>query len=104
MCGLCGLFGVAGHWTDGLAGPGGAAARRHRATVANRILRPFGLSLHDWATRFTLRTRTGKVAVIDHLGAVWPEAERLSGAPCDPLDLDLIARLEAEGGGAEVGA
>jgi hypothetical protein len=98
MCGLCGLFGVAGHWTDGLAGPGGAAGRRHRARVANRFLAPFGLGLHDWATRFTLRSATGKVAVIDHLGEVWPAAERLSGRRCDPLDPALLARLEARAG------
>ena len=95
MCGLCGVFGVAGHWTDGLAGPGGLAVRRHRATVANRFLRPYGLVLQDWATRFTLRSATGKAAIVDHLGAVWPAAEQLRGRPCDPLDPALLDRLAA---------
>jgi hypothetical protein len=97
MCGLCGAFGVASHWTDGAGG--GLAARRHRARVANEILGSYGLVLQDWANRFTLRSRTGKTAVVDHLGAVWPTAERLSGRACDPLDPELIEALERRGAG-----
>jgi hypothetical protein len=100
MCGLCGAFGVAGHWSDGLAGPGGMALRRHRARVANQVLQRFGLTLHDWANRFTLRSRTGKIAIVDHYGAIWPAAEKLYPQGCDPLDPDLIRSLEAKAAGA----
>jgi hypothetical protein len=100
MCGLCGAFGVAGHWSDGLAGPGGMGLRRHRARVANEVLRLFGLTLHDWANRFTLRSRTGKIAIVDHYGAIWPAAEKLTVNGCDPLDLDVIRALEARTGSA----
>jgi hypothetical protein len=92
LCGLCGAFGVASHWTDGQGG--GQAARRHRARVANAVLGLYGLTLRDWANRFTLQSRTGKTAIVDHLGAVWPTAERLSGRLCDPLDSEVIAALE----------
>jgi len=40
-----------------------------------------------------LRDRKGRTAVVDNLGAVWVEAERLCGRPLDPLDADLIAAL-----------
>jgi hypothetical protein len=36
------------------------------------------------------------MAVVDNFGALWPEAERLSGRPCDPLDPAVIAALEAD--------
>lgn len=99
MCGLCGIFGVEAHWTDdpGTSGESRRADRWHRARVANRLLALWGLGLVPWGARFTLRGRTGKTAVVDHLGAVWPAAERMAG-PCDPLDPALIARLESSGG------
>ena len=92
MCGLCGAFGVASHWSDGTAG--GPAARRHRARVANEVLGFYGLVLQDWANRFTLRSRTGRTALVDNLGAVWPTAEQLTGRVCDPLDPALLDALE----------
>ena len=42
---------------------------------------------------WVLRDRKGRTAVVDNLGAVWVEAERLCGRPLDPLDADLIAAL-----------
>ena len=96
MCGLCGLFGGARHWTDppGAATRTPEAERRHRVEVANRMLRPFGLRLASWAGRYTMTGPTGRAAVIAHVGALWPTAERLAGRPCDPLDARLLAELE----------
>ncbi|WP_309296445.1 hypothetical protein [Methylobacterium frigidaeris] len=71
------------------------AQRRARASAANRILGLYGLRLAAWADRYTLSGRTGRSAVVDHLGALWPAAERLAGRPCDPLDPAIIAALEA---------
>ena len=31
--------------------------------------------------------------VVENLGAVWVEAEKLAGRPLDPLDPDLVAAL-----------
>ena len=42
-----------------------------------------------------LRDRKGGTAVVSDLGAVWIEAERLHGAPLDPLDPGLVAALSA---------
>ncbi|TGD97017.1 hypothetical protein [Methylobacterium nonmethylotrophicum] len=96
MCGLCGAFGAPDHWSDGVvrsAPP--QAQRRARAEAANRVLGLYGLRLAPWADRYTLSGRTGRSAVVDHLGALWPAAERLAGRPCDPLDPAVIAALEA---------
>lgn len=96
MCGLCGLFGGARHWTDTPTERARTpeAERRHRVEIANLMLRPFGLRLASWAGRYTLASRTGRAAVVEHVGALWPTAERLAGRPCDPLDPALLAELE----------
>jgi hypothetical protein len=97
MCALCGAFGVTEHWADG--GEGTAlspfAERRGRADVANRVLGLYGLKLAAWGSRFTLTSRTGKMAVVDSFGTLWPLAEQIAGRPLDPLDPDIIAALEA---------
>lgn len=99
MCGLCGLFATDRHWIDG-AGSGqrtGEGERRHRAEVASAVLGLWGLRLSSWAGRFTLTGHTGKSAVVDHLGALWPQAERIAGRPLDPLDPAVIERVERVG-------
>lgn len=103
MCGLCGIFGLEAHWTDdpGASPVSRRADRAHRARVANTVLGLFGLKLSAWADRFTLSGRTGKSAVVDHLGAVWPVAEKLAGRPCDPLDPAVIERMEALAAGGD---
>ena len=98
MCALCGAFGVAEHWMDGAGGAAGrataSAERRARAAAANRVLGLYGLKLAEWGWRFSLTSRTGKMAVVDHFGVLWPEAERLAGRACDPLDPEVIAAVE----------
>ncbi len=101
MCGLCGTFGSADHWTDGVGEVGTsvpAAERRRRAGVANEVLGIYGLKLMEWSNRFTLTGRTGKSAGVDQFGAVWAEAERMTGRVCDPLDPDVIEAMEARRG------
>ena len=108
MCALCGVLGGAGHWTDPVhrpslyaAAPDPAERRRGRTlrvAAARRILDHYRLTLADWqGSAFVLSTATGKNEVIDDLGHLWPAAERLLGRACDPLDPDLLARLEAAG-------
>jgi hypothetical protein len=109
MCALCGVLGSSLHWTDAAARPGlftrnidGVQRRReraHRIACASRVLGVYGLTLSDWqASSFILSTATGKTELVDDLGHLWAAAERLLGHPCDPLDPDLIIRLEASGG------
>ena len=108
MCGLCGALGGADHWTEGAASAAPAApatmtptqARRLRARVASRVLAHYGLTLGEWtAGAYILRGRTGRTAMVPHLGALWPAAERLAGRPCDPLDPELIRHLDRTGRG-----
>lgn len=109
MCSLCGILGGSEHWSDAAAREGvytrnrsGSDRRIERASrvrVANRVLAHFGMKLADWqGTSFVVSTYTGKRAIIDDLGHLWPAAEQLSGRACDPLDPELIARLEAGNG------
>ena len=109
MCALCGVLGGPDHWTDAVDRPGvftrntDSIARRRermrRVASANRILAHFGMSLTDWqGASFLLSTRTGKTEIVDNLTHLWARAEALSGRPCDPLDPDLLARLEASDG------
>ena len=96
MCGLCGMFGGGDHWTDqsGTIGLERAAERRHRVAVANAVLEPFGVRCAEWQGRLTVSGRTGRSTVVDHLGALWPAAEKMAGRPIDPLDLAVIERVE----------
>jgi len=68
--------------------------------AANRVLSAFALSLSDWqGASYVIASRTGKNEVFEDLGQLWPVAERMIGRACDPLDPDLIARIEAMGDG-----
>ncbi len=104
MCGLCGILGGRGHWTDPATNPGAFAGRGDSHTLArerqvrtalvNRVLGHYALSLKDWnAASYVLRGGTGKTALVDNLSQMWAEAEAMTGRECDPLDEDLIAAL-----------
>ena len=110
MCSLCGILGGNEHWADAVARPGVYTRnveridrRRERAarvTAANRILSAYALALSDWqGSSFVLANRTGKSEMVEDLGHLWPAAERMIRRDCDPLDPDIIARLEAMGDG-----
>jgi hypothetical protein len=92
VCGLCGVFGVAEHWTDGSAGS--YAEKQHRVSVGNEVLGTFGLRLAEWSGRYTLTGPTGGSAVVDNFGTLWPAAERLVGRELDPLDAKVIEGIE----------
>jgi hypothetical protein len=106
MCALCGVLGGSDHWTDATGRPGvftrmadpleRRRERARRVSVANRILRHFGMQVSDWqGASFLLSTATGKTEMVENLSHLWSVAERLSGRPCDPLDPALLRRLEA---------
>lgn len=106
MCGLCGLFGTAVHWTDTAAAPEAFTGdkvqtlrqeRYARIALANRILRHYSLKLSDVAGRsYLLTSATGKQAIVPDIMAMWTEAEKLLGRSCDPLEAGLIDRLKAD--------
>ena len=90
MCALCGVI-LNEHWAEQ---EGGRRERVFRAALLNRVLGYFGLSLHDWSGAvYVLRDRKGSATVVQDIGAVWSEAERLLGRSLDPLDAGLVAEL-----------
>ena len=104
MCSLCGILAGRGHWTESAANPEVFAGRGQAHTVArerqqrtrilNVVLAHYGLSVSDWAaSRYVLRSRTGRSALVANLNELWAEAEKLLGRPCDPLDPSLLADL-----------
>jgi hypothetical protein len=100
MCGLCGVLGGEGDWTDRGAAPFSAARTRRaerleRVRIANLVLAQFGLELSDWqGAKYQLASRTGRTEIVDNLAQLWQSAERILGRTCDPLDPALIARME----------
>ena len=92
MCVLCAAL-LSDHWAET---DGGRRARAVRVRLLNRVLGHYGLSLGDWAgSVYTVRDGKGGSAVVQDVGTLWQAAEDLAGRPLDPLDLDLIATLEA---------
>jgi hypothetical protein len=90
MCALCGVLQTS-HWAERGSG---RRERVLRTRLVNRVLEHFGLALADWGGRvYVLTDRKGKTAVVDDLGGLCAEAERLAGRPLDPLDPDLVAAL-----------
>ena len=79
------------HWAER---EGGRRGRALRVGLVNRVLGLYGLHLDDWSGRvYVLRDGKGRTAVVENLGALWAEAERLAGRPLDPLDPDLVGSL-----------
>src|SRR5580765_840498 len=100
MCGLCGAFGGADHWTAASANPqvfGETRTRRaeraERVRIANAVLSAFALRLDDWqGASFVLAGATGKREIVETLPEVWRAAAAMLGRPIDPLDASLIDR------------
>jgi len=64
--------------------------------VTNEVLRYYGLKVSDWSgTKYVLRDGKGRTELVQDLGSLWPEAQRLTGRPLDPLDPALHAALRA---------
>ena len=90
MCVLCGVL-LEEHWAEG---EGGRRARVFRVRLLNRVLGFYGLRLDDWSGRvWTLRDQKGRSVVVENLGSLWFEAERLAARKLDPLDPELVASL-----------
>ena len=74
MCGLCGVLGNEGHWTDAPASRSlvrdrpAARERLQRVRLVNAVLAQFGLVLSDWqGAKYLLSSRTGRTEVVDNL-------------------------------------
>lgn len=109
MCILCGELITQIHWTESakqskhptiVVGENQGVRRRnrlHQVELLNQILKHYGLQLSEWqGSKFILKNRQGKVAMVQDLGALWPEVEQMLGKPLDPLDPTLLAKLANE--------
>ena len=107
MCGLCGVLGGRGHWTESSTHPQVFQSRnethtrqrerQQRVRLVNQVLRHYGLTLADWSgNSYILRGRTGKSQILDNLSELWTHAEVLANTECDPLDDRLLASLKAD--------
>jgi hypothetical protein len=104
MCGLCGVLGGKGHWSDSAAAPAVFARRiepqtrgrerQARTRLLNAVLKYHGIVVRDWSgTSYLLTSLTGRTAIVDTIADLWPPAERLAGRPIDPLDEPYLTTL-----------
>jgi hypothetical protein len=106
MCVLCGQLVTDLHWSEARfdASTTGSAAnetprrrlRFARVRLVDRVLEHYGLSCRDdmSATSYVVANRKGASELVQHLGQLWPAAERLGGRPLDPLDPGLLDQLQ----------
>lgn len=112
MCSLCAALGGSRSWTDAAGkavfAQGGRAIttrdeRGRRVALLNSVLGYYGLQVSDWGgNSYVMTNAAGQSANMYSLGGIWADADRLASQPCDPLDEELIARLDTLGtaGGA----
>lgn len=104
MCGLCGVLGGRGHWSDSASSPAAfrtrldattrRGERQARTRLVNKVLKFYGLTLSDWAgASYVLSSRTGRTVLVENLTELWAFAEDLGKRPCDPLDETLLTAL-----------
>ena len=107
MCGLCGSLGIEEHWSEAAGRPETFAGRQQaptrrqerlaRIAITNSVLAHYGLQLGDWQGRsHLLKNKLGRTEMVDTIAAIWPVAAQLAGVVCDPLDPELLDRLEKE--------
>lgn len=99
MCILC--YGLTGeeHWSDARVGSERAASvRARRRALLTRVMAAHGLDYSDDPTGVTslVSDRKGNVQLARSLGEVWAAAEVLAKHPLDPLEPELLRRLDTE--------
>ncbi|UFH51046.1 hypothetical protein [Pseudomonas sp. KNUC1026] len=97
MCGLCGLIGEDGHWSDPL---GDTLPRRRerlrRLAAINQVLAPFRLKVSDvQGASYLIQGPTGRQALASGLEELWQQAEAVIGKSLDPLAGNILDALEA---------
>ncbi|GHV28663.1 hypothetical protein FACS1894167_06300 [Synergistales bacterium] len=110
MCILCGEIMINIHWTDqklhdseyggGKSFTGGFRRDRlRRVNYVNHILSFYGLNLKDWnGSKYILSDKKGVQKLVDNFGDMWPEAQNMCGGRIDPLDSNLLAHMNSNGG------
>jgi hypothetical protein len=119
MCVLCTGSVLQVHWTDrknkaisqstiqqaGKNQHSRIRERHIRIRQSNKILAVYGLKLSDWTgSKYILTDKKGRTEIVQDLGALWIDVEKLLGKPIDPLDPRLMKALlpqEIGSGGEE---
>jgi len=112
VCILCGELVMHVHWTDqashdreysntvvsGELQRDRLRGRMHRVRYVNAVLSFYGLSFKDWqGSKYLLSDKKGQQKVVNDLGDMWPEAQKMAGKGIDPLDPALLDWLAREG-------
>jgi hypothetical protein len=112
MCGLCAAYNANRGWTD-LAGRAGFSQgdclvntrdeRERIIALLGHIMDFYGLKAIDWGgSSYLVSTVAGKNENVYNLSGIWHAADRLLGeAVLDPLEAELIERLEGLVEGAD---
>lgn len=97
MCGFCGSFSTHRHWSAGpLSAARPAAVRMRMARAAGDFAAPAGVGIAAWGDGFQLAGPTGRRELASDLAGIWRAVDRLGRAMPDPLDENLLDRLEEE--------
>lgn len=70
--------------------------RIFRVRLINAALTGHGCMVDDWFSgQYIVRSRTGRSELVAALPQIWNTVEGIAGRTVDPLDADLLARLES---------
>ncbi|WP_110649019.1 hypothetical protein [Salinicola peritrichatus] len=96
MCGLCGLLEGSPHWSEVINSELPLRQQRYaRIAAINQVLVSHRLRLEDFqGSGYVLASPTGHQEMIANIDELWTRAEALSGTTLDPLDSELLIRLE----------
>jgi hypothetical protein len=99
MCVLCGSLGEGRHWSDVKPDDAGRGRERLiRYELSSAILDHYGLRLARLdGDAYAVTGKVPAAARAEHLTSLWALADRLGGVRCDPLDGELLQRLERIG-------
>lgn len=112
MCVLCGELVMHVHWIDqpihdkefsntivaGELQRDRMRDRLRRVYYCNRILSYYGLNLMDWqGSKYMLADKKGKQIIVNDLGDMWTEAQKMTNKCIDPLDSELLIYLPTLG-------
>ena len=101
MCGLCGVFGPEGHWSDTSGdfvklgkGKTRRSQRSYQIQILNSILKQNGISVSDWqGTSYLVSNGKGTTEIAAHVSAIWSIIDKTEQRSFDPLDKKLLTKL-----------
>ena len=93
MCGMCGIWGNAWHWTIAAAPVEGTsngrprmAMRAEQGGALQRVASLQHVKVRDWSgTCWIVEGPSGNTEIVETLPQIWESVERVSGTRLDPL-------------------